>query len=83
MVLPSGNRAWERFRIVAKNMAVSRLQLSVADDHKDAFKNLVDAKDPETGKSLELQELLAEAGVLIVAGKCSLCNRLAHGMFSG
>ena len=36
--------------------------------HKDLFTSLLEARDPETGKALSLEELIAEAGILIVAG---------------
>jgi cytochrome P450 len=36
--------------------------------HKDLFTSLLEARDPETGKALSSEELIAEAGILIVAG---------------
>ena len=68
MVIPSGRLAVYRFRRLAKEIAIARVQRTTADNHRDVFKNLIDAKDSETGEKLALPELLAETGVLIVAG---------------
>ena len=68
LVIPSGRLAVYRFRRLAKEIAMARVQRTTADDRRDVFKNLIDAKDSETGEKLALPELLAETGVLIVAG---------------
>jgi cytochrome P450 len=69
LIFRKGKRATEVFVQMATKIALARVQRSVADDHRDAFKVLIDAKDSETGQNLDMRELLAETGVLIVAGK--------------
>jgi hypothetical protein len=70
VVLPYGKKAAGAFKQMATKIAVTRVQLAASNDHRDAFKNLLDAKDPETGKGFQMMELRAETGVLIVAGMC-------------
>lgn len=54
----------------ALSKAQSDWRIAQSDDlsRKDLFKELLTAKDPETGNGLTAEELVAEAGVLIVAG---------------
>lgn len=68
LLLPQGVLAALKFRDEAMYFAKTRLQQeNLPEGRKDVFSNLQNAKDPETGNGLPLPEVLAEAGVLIVA----------------
>jgi cytochrome P450 len=48
---------------------------------KDLFAALLEARDPETGRGLSPQELVAEAGILIVAGTDTTATSLTSAIF--
>lgn len=48
---------------------------------KDLFAALLEARDPETGKGLTAEELVAEAGILIVAGTDTTATSLTSTIF--
>lgn len=68
LIMPSSVLNTFKFHNKASEMASGRVKRTES-DLKDVYKNVLDAKDPETGESLQTPELLAETGVLIVAGR--------------
>jgi len=50
-------------------------------DQNDLFDALLQARDPDTGKGLTTEELVAEAGVLIVAGTDTTATSLTSTIF--
>jgi len=65
-VLPEGYKAAKRFKDASIDIVMGRVKSEK--EHMDAYASLLNAKDPETGKGLDMNELIAEAGVLIIAG---------------
>jgi len=60
-----------KFRDATKKLAVGRMNMK-QEGQKDAFQNILNAKDPESGEGLPLPEILVEAAVLVVAGRCRI-----------
>ena len=57
-----------KFRDATKKLAVGRMNMK-QEGQKDAFQNILNAKDPESSEGLPLPEILVEAAVLVVAGE--------------
>lgn len=55
------------FKKEVEKIAMARIE-KPQDGRRDAFQNILDAKDPETGQGLPLPETLGETGILVVAG---------------
>lgn len=68
VILPKGFLSSLKFKQEVQRIAMARIN-EPQEGRRDVFQNLLDAKDPESGQSLPLPELLSECGVLIVAGK--------------
>ncbi|KIY00707.1 uncharacterized protein Z520_03372 [Fonsecaea multimorphosa CBS 102226] len=77
LIMPDGVRASAQFTDEAKYFATARMKQQLPKGKKDVFQNLLNAKDAETGEGLPLPELLAEAGLLIVAGSDTTSSALA------
>jgi cytochrome P450 len=56
------------FEALSKEQSDWRISQQGKVDQKDLFAALLQARDPETGKGLTSEQLVAEAGILIVAG---------------
>ena len=50
-------------------------------EQRDLFGALLDARDPETGKGLPHEELVAEAGLLIIAGSDTMATGVSSTIF--
>lgn len=50
-------------------------------ERKDLFANLLEFKDPETGNRFTQEELITEAGILIVAGGDTVATSMAATLF--
>ena len=70
-------------RLSTLSQSVSAWRVSQGDKlrSKDLFAALIDAQDPETGKLLEHGELVAEAGLLIIAGSDTTITAITATMF--
>ncbi|KAK5447984.1 hypothetical protein LTS15_009483 [Exophiala xenobiotica] len=66
---------WQ-FMLYAREQADQRMQKEI-EYQKDFFFYLLRAKDPETGKGFEVQELWEEAAMLMVAGSDTTSTALA------
>ena len=62
------NRAKKRFLELNDAACHQRIESNDSIKGRDLFKNLLEAKDPETGGKLTWKELTAEAGILVIAG---------------
>ena len=58
----------ETFKSLSEKQAETRMKKGQNIALKDVFYHLIKAKDPETGEGFSVSELVAEAGVLIIAG---------------
>lgn len=58
----------ETFKSLSQKQAETRMKKGQNIATKDVFYHLMNAKDPETGKGFSGPELVAEAGVLMIAG---------------
>ena len=65
-LMRKGYQSALRFREATAGIVTSRVKSQ--EKHQDAYQSLIDAKDPETGKGLGMDEMIAEASVLIIAG---------------
>jgi cytochrome P450 len=65
--LPTLSKGTADFEALSKAQSSWRVAQSDLED-PDLFRELLKARDPETGRSLTPEELVAEAGVLIIAG---------------
>ncbi|KAH6704365.1 putative cytochrome P450 [Leptodontidium sp. MPI-SDFR-AT-0119] len=80
-IIPKGKSSGNRFVEKATQIAMARLQGAALEGHRDAFQNLIDAKDSETGEGLPIPELLAETVTLIVAGSDTTASAFAATFF--
>ncbi|EXJ68907.1 uncharacterized protein A1O5_07839 [Cladophialophora psammophila CBS 110553] len=76
-IKPDGVRAYLRFHDEAEYFAKARMKQQLPEGRKDVYQNLLNAKDAQTGEGLPLPELLAETGLLIVAGSDTTSSALA------
>ena len=67
--LAAANARYEAF---SKHQADERIAKGESLDAKDVFYFLQKGKHPETGEGFTLHELVAEASLLILGGKCSV-----------
>jgi hypothetical protein len=67
LLVPGGVLAFVKFMGEVEYFIKTRLSIVPSEGKRDVYQNLLNAKDPETGEELGQPELLAEAGVLIVA----------------
>lgn len=71
----------ERFMQYSKQQMMERTKLGSDIDRKDFFYHLLNAKDPETGKGLDTDELWGESNLLIIAGSDTTSTALASTFF--
>ncbi|KAH9211037.1 cytochrome P450 [Leptodontidium sp. 2 PMI_412] len=76
-IISKGQLSAIRFFEKATQIAMTRLQGAALEGHRDAFQNLMEAKDSETGEGLPIPELLAESVTLIVAGSDTTASAFA------
>lgn len=69
------------FEALSKEQSDWRASNSDKLAQKDLFAALLEARDPETGKRLTAEELVAEAGILIVAGTDTTATSLTSTIF--
>jgi cytochrome P450 len=68
-IMPAGKRAEEAFVKLYRGIASARVTSDSGAVRKDVFNTVLCAKDPETGKGLDMMELFAEACGMVIAGK--------------
>lgn len=69
------------FEALSKEQSDWRISNSDELSQKDLFTALLEARDPDTGKALTTEELIAEAGILIVAGTDTTATSLTATIF--
>lgn len=71
-----------RFQALSKSISDWRIaQGSSPGPTRDLFSHLLDATDPETGRGYTTEELVAEAGILIVGGSGTTATTLTSTIF--
>jgi cytochrome P450 len=70
-----------KFEALSKEQSDWRISNSDKLSQKDLFTALLEARDPDTGKALTTEELIAEAGILIVAGTDTTATSLTATIF--
>ncbi|RAR12621.1 cytochrome P450 [Stemphylium lycopersici] len=75
----AGQRA--QYMQYSKGQAMERTKLGVDVDRKDFFYYLLNAKDPETGKGFNMDELWGESNLLIIAGSDTTSTAMAGTLF--
>lgn len=59
-----------RFREFSESQSAQRAKLGLDVQTRDVFATLLEARDSESGDQFRPEELVSEAGLLIVAGAC-------------
>ena len=74
----------KKFVEYAREQAKERIALG-AGSRKDFFRNLLNAKDPQTGEGYSMSELWSESNLIIAAGECffSLSLEFLQGLRTG
>ncbi|KAK2749200.1 hypothetical protein FQN57_006815 [Myotisia sp. PD_48] len=80
MLLFRDTHVW-RGRFFQTVVDISTERLAIKDGRNDIFQLIQDAKDPETGQALPLDELVSECTLLIVAGSDTSSTALAATFF--
>lgn len=74
-------RGTRQFQALSKSISDWRVVQRNVIGPKDLFSYLLDAKDPETGRGYTEEELIAEAGILIVGGSGTTATSLTSTIF--
>ena len=70
-----------RFQALSKSISDWRVAQGKNNGLRDLFSYLLEAKDPETGRGYTNEELIAEAGILIVGGSGTTATTLTTTIF--
>lgn len=81
LLFPSVIRDTEEFQALSKSQSDWRAAQKDDTTRRDLFAALLEARDPETGTSYTPEELIAEAGILIVAGSDTTATSLSATFF--
>ncbi|RAL61285.1 hypothetical protein DID88_010364 [Monilinia fructigena] len=71
----------KEFFALSKAQSDWRTSTGINTDHEDLFSTLIQAQDPETGKKLSQEQLISEAGLLIIAGMDTTATALSATIF--
>ncbi|QSZ33155.1 hypothetical protein DSL72_002741 [Monilinia vaccinii-corymbosi] len=74
-------RDMNRFFALSKDQSDWRMSAKPNADHEDLFATLLRAQDPETGQKLSQEQLVSEAGLLIIAGMDTTASALTATIF--
>ncbi len=74
-------RGTRQFQALSKSISDWRVAQGNSIGFKDLFSYLLEAKDPETGRGYTKEELIAEAGILIVGGSGTTATSLTSTVF--
>ena len=80
-VVPSLTRGVYQFEALSKAQSDWRAAQGHSLKQRDIFAGLLEARDPETGRGYSQQDLVAEAGILIVAGSDTTATTLTATLF--
>ena len=75
------NRDTRQFQSLSKSISDWRVAKGNGVGLRDLFSYLLEAKDPETGRGYTKEELIAEAGILIVGGSGTTATSLTATVF--
>lgn len=74
------DKAKSQFHRLSNEQSAWRMQQNHL-EKRDLFANLLESKDPQTGSGFTQEELIAEAGILIVAGGDTVATTMAATLF--
>lgn len=74
-------RGTRQFQALSKSISDWRVSQGKSIGLRDLFSYLLEAKDPETGRGYTEEELIAEAGILIVGGSGTTATSLTATIF--
>ena len=74
-------RGTYQYHALSKSQTEWRLAQQGKIDGKDLFAALLDARDPESGRGFSQEEMIAEAGLLMIAGSSTSASAIAATVF--
>ena len=70
-----------QYHALSKSQTEWRLKQQKGEATRDLFAALLQARDPESGRGFTQEEIIAEAGLLMIAGSSTLALAIAATLF--